>query len=116
MFDTGTIFFDGDFAYRAKDIEEMNEHFKMFNEVLKNLDVPLSSKMIKSFHFQLKTGVFEDYEKGYPVGEYKIRASQVSDIVTELPKNIPNRIEGLIKEYNSSKQELEDIAIFSCRI
>ena len=112
LFDTGTIFSDGDFAYRAKDIEEMNGHFKMFIEVLKNLDIPLSSEMIKLFHFQLKTGVFEDYANGYPVGEYKNRANQVSDIVTELPENIPERIEELIKKYNSSKQEMKDIAVF----
>lgn len=112
LFDTGTLFSDGDFSYRAKDIEEMNGHFKMFNEVLKSLDVPLNAEMIKSFHFQLKTGVFEDYANGYPIGEYKNKANQVSDIVTELPENIDDRIEKLIKKYNSSKQELEDIAVF----
>lgn len=112
LFDTGTILGDSNFPYRAKDIEEMNGHFKMFNEVLKNLDKPLNSEMIKLLHFQLKTGVFEDYANGYPVGEYKNKANQVSDIVTELPKNIPNRIEELIKKYNSSEKELKDIAIF----
>lgn len=112
LFDTGTIMTDGEFMFRAKDVEEMTGHFKMFNEVLKNLDKPLTSEMIKRFHYQLKTGVFEDYANGYPIGEFKTRANQVSDIVTELPQNIPNRINALLEWYNGSKQELSDIAKF----
>lgn len=112
LFDTGNIYSDKESSYRAKDIEEMNGHFKMFNEVLKTLDKPLSPKMIKAFHFQLKTGVFEDYANGYPVGEYKNRANQVSDLVTELPENIPERIENLIQKFNDCPLELSDIARF----
>ena len=112
LFDTGTMVTSGDFVYRTKDVEEMTGHFKMFNEVLKNLDKPLSAEMIKSFHYQLKSGVFEDYANGYPVGEYKNRANHVSDIVTELPQNIPDRIDDLIDEYNASNRELIDIAKF----
>lgn len=112
LFDTGTIAAGGDFVYRAKDVEEMTGHFRMFNEVMKNLDKPLSAEMIKAFHYQLKSGVFEDYANGYPVGEFKSRANQVSDIVTELPQNIPDRINGLIERYNSGSRGLLDIAVF----
>ncbi len=112
LFDTGTINGTEDFVFRAKDIEEMTGHFKMFNQVLKSLDKPLTSDMIKSFHYQLKSGVFEDYANGYPVGEFKSRANQVSDIVTELPQNIPSRIEKLINDYNCGNKELIDIVKF----
>ena len=112
LFDTGTMMMSGDLVYRTKDVEEMTGHFKMFNEVLKNLDKPLTSDMIKSFHYQLKSGVFEDYANGYPIGEFKNRANQVSDIVTEKPQNIPDRIENLIQWYNSSEKKLADIARF----
>lgn len=112
LFDTGTIVTEGGFVLRAKDVEEMTGHFKMFNEVLKSLDKPLNSRMIKAFHYQLKAGVFEDHANGYPIGEYKNRANQVSDIVTELPKNIPGRMERLIDEYNSSARSLYDIVKF----
>lgn len=44
LFDTGTLYANEESFYRAKDIEEMNGHFKMFNEVLKTLDVPLTSE------------------------------------------------------------------------
>ena len=62
LFDTGSIVGNSDEIYRAKDIEEMTGHFKMFNEVIKSLDMPLTIEIIKSYHFQLKAGVFEDYE------------------------------------------------------
>ncbi len=95
LFDTGTVFSENErTVYKAKDIEEMTGHFKMFNEVLKSLDKPL------------------DYANGYPVGEYKNRANQVSDIETELPQNIHARMEALILKYNSGKKQLADIAEF----
>lgn len=112
LFDTGTIVTDGEFVYRTKDVEEMTGHFKMFNEVLKSLDKPLTAEMIKSFHFQLKTGVFEDYVNGYPVGEFKNRANAVGNIVTELPQNVPSRVDKLIGEYNAGEKQLGDIARF----
>lgn len=112
LFDTGTIVTDGEFVYRTKDVEEMTGHFKMFNEVLKSLDKPLTAEMIKSFHFQLKTGVFEDYANGYPVGEFKNRANAVGNIITEMPQNVPSRIDKLISEYNAGGQKLGDIARF----
>lgn len=113
LFDTGTILAaDADFVFRTKDIEEMQGHFKMFDEVLKNLDCPLSTDLIKRFHYQLKIGVFEDYANGYPVGEFRNQPNFVSDIATELPQNIPARIDGLVERYNHSSQTLLDIAKF----
>ena len=112
LFDTGTVISNGDFVFRAKDIEEMTGHFKMFNEVLKSLEKPLTPDMIKAFHYQLKSGVFEDYANGYPVGEFKTRGNQVSDIVTELPQNVPERIQELVDKYNSSEKNLLEIAVF----
>lgn len=112
LFDTGTIVTDGEFVYRTKDVEEMTGHFKMFNEVLTSLDKPLTAEMIKSFHFQLKTGVFEDYANGYPVGEFKNRANAVGNIITEMPQNVPSRIDALIGEYNAGEQKIGNIARF----
>lgn len=111
LFDTGTIVTDEGYC-RSKDVEEAVGHFMMFNEVLKNLNEPLTSGMIKAFHFQLKSGVFEDKLNGYPIGEFKNRRNQVGNIVTELPENVPKRIERLIEEYNSGDRTLWDIAKF----
>lgn len=112
LFDTGTIVANGEFVYRTKDVEEMTGHFKMFNEILKSLGKPLTAKMIKSLHFQLKTGVFEDYANGYPIGEFKNRANAVGNFITEMPQNVPNRIDEIINEYNAGERKLSDIARF----
>lgn len=99
LFDTGTMVSEADFVYRTKDVEEMTGHFKMFNEIMKNLDKPLTVEMVKAFHYQLKVGVLEDYANGYPVGEFKNCINAVSDITTELPQNIPERMSKLIADY-----------------
>ena len=68
LFDTG-ILPKTDNYYRAKDVEEMNGHFLMFNKMLDILDADLDQQIIKSFHFELKSGVFEDRANGYAIGD-----------------------------------------------
>ena len=115
LFDTGTLVSNGIEVYKAKDIEEMNGHFKMFNEMLKTLDNPLSSKLIKQYHYQLKSGVFEDLANGYPIGEYKNKVNIVSDIKTSSPKEVPQKIQTIIDEFNNSDKTIEDIAKFHAK-
>lgn len=115
LFDTGTLVSNGIEVYKAKDIEEMNGHFKMFNEMLKTLDKPLSSKLIKQYHYQLKSGVFEDLANGYPIGEYKNKVNIVSDIKTSSPKEVPQKIQTIIDKFNNSDKTIEDIAKFHAK-
>jgi len=49
LFDNGTLPKSDDY-YRAKDVEEMNGHFLMFNQMLDTLEQPLSGELIKRFH------------------------------------------------------------------
>ena len=70
LFDTGTLPRSDD-CYRAKDVEEMNGHFLMFNKMLDTLDDLLNGELIKQFHYELKSGVFEDRANGYAIGDYK---------------------------------------------
>lgn len=103
LFDTGTLYAEADTVYRSKDIEEMTGHFTMFNHMLKTLEEPLTEKLIKEFHYCLKAGVFEDAANGYPVGEYKNRANQVSDIKTFSPKDIPAAMAALLSRYEDAE-------------
>ncbi len=113
LFDTGELLASGNVVYRAKDIEEMNGHFYMFNHALETLDQPLSADLIKSFHYCLKSGVFEDRANGYIAGEFKQRANIVSDIETAPPKDVPERIARLVDIYNHiSDPELSDLMQF----
>ena len=75
LFETGSLAQE-EILIRAKDVEEMTGHFMMFNEMLKTYDQPLSHELIKSYHFKLKSGVFEDMANGYLVGEYKNRRNK----------------------------------------
>lgn len=72
LFDTGVLPKSEDY-YRAKDVEEMNGHFLMFNKMLDTLDLELTEELIKAFHYELKSGVFEDRANGYAIGDYKKR-------------------------------------------
>ena len=114
LFDTGTFFADDeDTIFRAKDVEEMNGHFKMFNYMMKHAGEPLTADIIKGMHKNLKEGVFEDMANGYAVGDWKKRANLVGDITTALPQEVPAMIEALLAEYTGKKKvELRDIAKF----
>lgn len=114
LFDTGTFYSDNsDDIFRAKDVEEMNGHFKMFNYMLKHIGEPLSAEIIKGMHKNLKEGVFEDLANGYAVGDWKKRKNVVGNVVTALPQEVPDRIRSLLEMYNSKDNiTIKDIAEF----
>ena len=85
----------------------------MFNEMLKTYDQPLSHELIKSYHFKLKSGVFEDNANSYLVGEYKNRRNQVGNIQTALPEEVYDCMSTLIGDYNEKiKHTLYDLTVF----
>ena len=113
IFNTGTINGLEDKFIKTKDIEEMNGHFTMFNNMLTTYNIELSEKLIKSYHYDLKCGVFEDKANGYPVGEYKNRGNRVSDIITISPSEVSSKMQQLLNKYNEKEKiALEDIAKF----
>ena len=88
LFDTGMLPVSNDY-YRAKDVEETNGHFLMFNKMIDTLDEPLSEALIKASHYELKSGVFEDRANGYAIGEYKKRPNMIGIYETALPEDVP---------------------------
>ena len=111
LFDTGLLPVS-DNVYRAKDIEEMNGHFLMFNHMLKTLDEDLSEELIKKFHYELKSGVFEDKTNGYNIGEYKARPNIAGTMQTSLPVNVSDDMKKLLIWYKNSEKNLRAIALF----
>lgn len=87
-------------AYRAKDIEEMNGHFLMFNHMLATIGEPLSEGLIKRFHYELKAGVFEDRANGYAIGAYKKRNNTVNNLETTHPGDVPKEMSALLEWYH----------------
>lgn len=112
LFETGTL--DG-VLIRAKDVEETMGHFLMFNEMLKTFDQPLDQNMIKSYHKALKSGVFEDITKGYPVGAYKSRPNIVGNIITTPPEQVSDEMHKLLVWYGDQNIDLKTLASFHIR-
>lgn len=114
LFDNGTLP-KSDSYYRAKDVEEMNGHFLMFNRMIDTLDCELSEELIKSFHFELKSGVFEDRANGYAIGDYKTRPNIVGIYETVRPENVAEKISALLKWYSDKNINIAVLAEFHAR-
>ena len=114
LFDTGTLPVSDD-VYRAKDVEEMNGHFLMFNYMLDTLNKPLSQKLIKQFHFELKSGVFEDRANGYAIGDYKKRRNIIGTYETVYPEDVPLKMQELLQWYHNCDATLSVLAEFHAR-
>lgn len=114
LFDTGILPKTDDY-YHAKDVEEMNGHFLMFNKMLDTLDADLDQQIIKSFHFELKSGVFEDRANGYAIGDYKKRPNMIGIHQTTLPSQVPDAMTELLNWYHAQDVSLETLAEFHAR-
>ncbi len=115
LFDTGMLPRSDDY-YRAKDVEETNGHFLMFSKMIDTLEEPLSEELIKTFHFELKSGVFEDRVNGYAIGDYKNRPNMIGMYETALPKEVPGKMRELLAWYHkTSAKTLAVMAQFHAR-
>lgn len=114
LFDTGSLPVSDDY-YRAKDIEEMNGHFLMFNHMLDTIDEPLTQDLIKRFHYELKSGVFEDRANGYAIGDYKKRPNMIGIYQTTRPENVGSEMKALLEWYYDSDISISTIAEFHTR-
>lgn len=114
LFDNGTLP-KSDNYYRAKDVEEMNGHFLMFNKMLDTLDELLSQELIKQFHYELKSGVFEDRANGYAIGDYKQRPNMIGLYQTVRPENVVQEMKLLMDWYNSQEASISVLAEWHAR-
>lgn len=114
LFDNGTLPKSDDY-YRAKDVEEMNGHFLMFNKMLDTLDEPLTRELIKQFHYELKSGVFEDRANGYAIGDYKKRPNMIGMYRTVRPDDVAQEMFLLMEWYGNQKVDISVLAEFHAR-
>lgn len=114
LFDNGTLPKSDDY-YRAKDVEEMNGHFLMFNQMLDTLDQSLSQELIKQFHYELKSGVFEDRANGYAIGDYKQRPNMIGMYQTVRPENVAQEMYLLMDWYHKQKVTISVLAEFHAK-
>lgn len=114
LFDNGTLP-QNDSYYRAKDVEEMNGHFLMFNSMLDTLNENLTEEIIKRFHYELKSGVFEDRANGYAIGAYKERPNMIGMYKTVHPNQVAEEMGKLLDWYEKQEKSLNIIAEFHAR-
>lgn len=114
LFDNGILPKSDDY-YRAKDVEEMNGHFLMFNKMLDTLEQSLTQELIKRFHYELKCGVFEDRANGYAIGDYKKRPNMIGVYRTVKPENVSTEMENLLNWYKVQDVDLGVLAEFHVR-
>lgn len=114
LFDHGTLPRSED-HYRAKDVEEMNGHFLMFNKMLDTLEEPLTQELIKKFHYELKSGVFEDRANGYAIGDYKKRPNIIGIYQTARPENVEKEMRCLMEWYDAQRPDISVLAEFHGR-
>lgn len=118
---TAALFEEGylpssDEVYKRKDIEEMNGHFLMFNKMIDTMNEPLSESLIKSFHYELKAGVFEDRANGYAIGEYKQWRNTVGGMTLTAPDEVENQMQNLLEWYHNQKDyTLETLGILHAK-
>ena len=75
--------------------------------MLDTLEEDLSQELIKQFHYELKSGVFEDRANGYAIGDYKQRPNMVGMYKTVLPKNVAEEMEKLLSWYAAQPKNME---------
>lgn len=114
LFDNGTLP-QNDSYYRAKDVEEMNGHFLMFNCMLDTLNEDLTEELIKRFHYELKSGVFEDRANGYAIGAYKERPNMIGMNKTVHPNQVKEEMGKLLEWYKKQEKSLNIMAEFHAR-
>ncbi len=114
LFDNGILPKSNNY-YRAKDVEEMNGHFLMFNKMLDTLEESLSTNLIKQFHYELKSGVFEDRANGYAIGDYKKRPNMIGMYPTVRPEKVDQEMSSLMDWYHHQKVDISILAEFHAR-
>lgn len=113
LFDTQQIPSSG---YKAKEIEETQGHFLMFNEMLKTIDRPLSEDIIKNYHKAMTEGIFEFKANGGVPGEYKVRNNVAGTTETVEPGKVHEELVKLLNEYNAILEPtVAEIAYFHCK-
>lgn len=105
IFETKTV---GIEPAKIDDIFETVNHFRCFDIILDHYKDPLSEKLIKTLHKQLKTGTFSSQSKEAVIGSYKKVPNFVGDMQTTSPKKVSSEIKQLLSEYNEKETHTLD--------
>lgn len=99
LFNTHTILSNGDEVIDSNDIIETMNHFRAFDYILNNYNIPINEQMIKQLHKILKTNTTDSDLDWFNVGEYKKLPNTIGEKETCPPEEVANQIEKLIENY-----------------
>jgi len=103
-------------SIKLDDLTETQNHFKLFDYILDNVDNHLTKEMIVEMHKILKRNTSDEQNPRYNVGGFKIVPNMIGAIdaiSTTDPESVEKEIENLLSTYNAKKDiTLEDIIDF----
>lgn len=98
------------------DIFETVNHFQCFDYLLDCAEELLTEKVIKQFHFILKSSTSDSRKDWFRVGDYKQRPNIVGNARTTSPSKVAKEIQQLLSEYLAREAvDFNDIVEFHYR-
>lgn len=111
IFETNTL--DVGDGISVDDVLETVHHFRAIDYVIDTADEPLSEEIIKKLHYILKHDTKDSMLTWFAVGDYKKRANVVGGRETAKPKEVPQKMQQLLSDYNAlNSVTVEDIIAF----
>jgi len=101
IFETQTLWQDGDGGIPIDDILETVHHFRAIDYVIDHAEQPLTEQLIKELHYILKHDTRGAALSWFAVGDYKKQPNMVGGRQTAAPKEVPGRMRELLQEYES---------------
>ena len=116
IFETNTIFFEGETVASVDDILETANHFKLVDYMLDIAEEKLTEDIIKEIHRILKEGTMDSRKDWFNVGEYKKLPNEAGSMKTTEPKDVQRDMTKLMEWYNSLKEiTIKEIIEFHAR-
>ena len=104
IFETNTIGISQD-ALNVDDILETVNHFRAFDEILREALSPLTADFIKHLHGILKAGTSDSRRAWFAVGDYKRLPNEVGEMATTAPEDVPDAMDSLLSEYQAKERK-----------
>ena len=112
IFETNTIGIT-DETVNVDDIIETINHFRCIDLIIDKAKSTLTEPLIKELHLLLKSGTSDSRKNWFNVGGYKKMPNEVGGYETCLPKEVPEKMQALLVQYNAIEQKnIEHIIAF----
>ena len=111
IFETSTI--DAEYGIPVDDILETVHHFRAIDFCIDHAEDILTEEIIKELHYILKHDTQDASLSWFAVGDYKRRPNVVGGRETTRPKDVPGKMNDLLRAYNSRESvTIYDIIAF----